>query len=331
MTVRRKIVDAAFIKIAVPSTHRPEYEVASEVRCVPLNDLPRVVEPHSGYVVIGSGKTGIDACLWLLENGVAPETIRWIMPRDAWYLDRGNFQTDYASRGSLLKSFGDQMEAAASADSVSNLFERLEAAGQLLRLDPTVGPTAYRCATVTRAELGELRRIRNIVRLGRVRRIERDRIVLERGEVPSDPNHLYVNCSAKAFSQYAPIPVFNGDTITPQCVRTCQPVFSAAFIAHVEASGGTEDQKNRLCGVVPLPETPIDWLRMMATTLSNQFHWSQNDELRGWLAQSRLDGMAALMLSVSSNDPENFVLLQRQRNYLGPAATNLRRLLAATH
>ena len=66
------------------------YERAPGVRCVPLNDLPREERPRSGYVIVGAGKTGMDACLWLLENGVDPATLTWIMPRDSWLLDRSS-------------------------------------------------------------------------------------------------------------------------------------------------------------------------------------------------------------------------------------------------
>jgi hypothetical protein len=86
--VHKKIVDATYAATAVPSTHPPKYSVAPGVRCVPVNDLPKITEPQPSYLVAGSGKTGIDACLWLQDHGVRSESIRWIMPRDAWLLDR---------------------------------------------------------------------------------------------------------------------------------------------------------------------------------------------------------------------------------------------------
>ena len=60
---------------------------------MPLNDLPKVEKPPAGlFGNVGGGKTGIDACLWLLENKVDPDNITWIMPRDAWLTDRRNTQ-----------------------------------------------------------------------------------------------------------------------------------------------------------------------------------------------------------------------------------------------
>ena len=56
------------------------------------HELPRESRPESGYVIVGAGKTGMDACLWLLANDVDPHAITWIMPRDSWMLDRASIQ-----------------------------------------------------------------------------------------------------------------------------------------------------------------------------------------------------------------------------------------------
>ena len=79
------LVDASYMKVSVPSQRPPSYVVADGVHCAPLNELPNIAQPTDGYVVIGAGKTGADACLWLLKNGVNPGDIRWVMPRDSWY------------------------------------------------------------------------------------------------------------------------------------------------------------------------------------------------------------------------------------------------------
>ncbi len=68
VTVNRKIVDATHLKTSVPSTHTPNFHIEPGVSFMPLNDLPKVTAPPAGYTIIGGGKTGIDACLWLLEN-----------------------------------------------------------------------------------------------------------------------------------------------------------------------------------------------------------------------------------------------------------------------
>ena len=93
VTVHKKVVNATHAQTAVPSTHPPKYAVAAGVNCVPSNRLPDISRPFRAYTVAGSGKTGMEAILWLLENGVALACIRWVMPRDAWLLNRANYQS----------------------------------------------------------------------------------------------------------------------------------------------------------------------------------------------------------------------------------------------
>ena len=329
VTVRNKVVDSSYLNTMVPSTHPPKYAIARGVRCVPLNELPRVKRPPSGYVVVGSGKTGIDACLWLLDNRVAAKDICWIMPRDAWLLDRANVQPGDEFFTQSFDSFATQIEVLAQAESVTELFEQLEATGQLLRFDTQVQPSMYHGAVVSRAELEELRQIKNIVRLGRVLRIEKDRITLEHGSVPSNADRLYVDCSASAVERRAIVPVFAGNKITPQMVRTFQPTFSGAFIAHIEATVEDEAEKNQLCAVIPMPDKPEHWMSMLAVNMANQQRWGKNKELRAWIVQSRLDAFSAMARAVLPTDTEKLALLQRYAQSAAPAAAKLQMLQAA--
>ncbi len=156
--VRRKVVDARYLEPSIPATHVPSFDAEPGVRLIPVNDLVRLDIPASGFTVIGAGKTAIDACLWLLESGVPPEAICWIRPRDAWLLDRA-FQQPLDLVPRLMEGVSLYLEAAAQADGISDLFRRLEACGQLIRLDRDVEPAMYRCATVSEAELVRLRTI----------------------------------------------------------------------------------------------------------------------------------------------------------------------------
>ena len=328
----KKIVDTTHLNTAVPSTYPPKYAVAEGLRCVPLNELPRIKTQPSGYVVVGAGKTGIDACLWLLENGTSPEKITWIMPRDSWFQNRAKVQPGLEFFEASYGSFADQMEILASSTSASQVYERLEAGGHWLRLDKTVQPSMYHGALMSQPELERLSTIKNVVRMGRIQRIERDQIVLVNGTYPTDANRLYVDCSASAVQFHArtdSTPVFAGNKITPQFVRTFQPTFSAAFIAHVESNFEDEEQKNQLCGAIPMPDKPIDWLRMHAANLRNQYRWSKDKSLRAWNAKSRLDGFTGLAMTTRPWDFKRISLLRRYGMNAGPAAVNLKKLLAA--
>lgn len=152
----------------------------------------------------------------------------------------------------------------------------------------------YRCATVSEAELAQLRRIQRVVRLGHVQAIERDRIVFAQGELATTPGQVFVHCSAAGLPRAPVVPVFQGERIVPQYVRRCSPSFSAAFIAHLEATLASDDEKNALCRPVRVPEVPLDWLRMHLDSAANQLRWSQSAELQEWLRQSRLDAFANL-------------------------------------
>ncbi len=324
----KKLVDCTHLKTSVPSTHTPNFTVADDVRFMPLNDLPKISEPPEGFVVIGAGKTGIDVCLWLLEHGVDPDDIRWIMPRDAWLIDRKNTQPTIEFFGDTMEAQAAQFESIASADSIEDMFDKLEACGYFLRIYKDTRPQMFHGATISQAEVAQLRRIKNVVRLGRVSAIERDKIALDRGDIPTTPKTLHIDCSARAIANVELKPIFQGDLITPQMVRSYQPVFSAAFIAHIEATREDEAEKNRLCGVVPLPNHDTDYLRFTAAFMMNQYNWGQDKEIRSWLLENRLDGFSKLAKSITKDDTEKMAIMERLRANSFPAMAKLQGFLA---
>jgi hypothetical protein len=325
--VNKKTVDATYLNTNVPSTHTPNFTIAADIQFMPLNDLPKVTQPPAGYVVIGGGKTGIDAVLWLLEKHVNPDDIQWIMPRDAWLIDRKNTQPTEAFFVDSIGAQASQMEAIANSESIEDMFDRLEKAGVFLRIDTDVQPEMFHGATVSQMELAELRKVKNIVRKGRVTSIESNQIVLEHGIIPTSTEHLHIDCSASALTNLTIKPIFADDVITPQTVRSYQPVFSAAFIAHIELAY-PEAAKNKICNVVPLPNTLMDWLRLTAAFMMNQYIWSQDEDLRKWLLANRLDGFSQLMRSVKEDDTEKQAIVQRLRANAQPAIEKLQQYLA---
>jgi hypothetical protein len=326
VTVRKRVVDSAYWTFEIPANRSPKYAVVSGV---PPNELPQLKSAPDEFVVVGPGKTGIDTCLWLLEHGVDPARICWIMPRDAWLIDRAQFQPGDEFFLDAFQSFARQFEAIGAATSVADLFDRLEAGGDLLRLDPKVRPTIYRCATITRDELAELRCIRNVVRKGYLRAVERDRLVLDQGEMPLKPNTLIVDCSASGISRRPQVPIWNGNRINIQMVRTCQPTFSAAFIGFMEAAVADPAEKNALCQPVPNPVVDTDWLRMLAVTNKNRFAWRAHPKIEAWLAQSRLNGLFLGPSRIKSDDTEKMATLKRLQDASMTAFAKLPQLLAS--
>lgn len=324
----KRFVDATWLKTSVPSTHTPAFTVADGVHFLTPNALPKLASPAPQYVIVGGGKTGIDTALWLLEQGVDPARIVWIMPRDAWLLNRRKTQPGIEFFEHSIGAQADQMQAIAEAESLEDLFDRLEAAGVMLRIDRDVPPQMFHGATVSEAEVEALRRIEGIVRMGRVSAIAPGRITLAEGTLGIEDGAVVIDCSASAIPNRTIKPVFEGGTITPQTVRAYQPVFSAAFIAHVELVFRSDAVRNQLCAVVPLPDTLTDWLHMTAANYANQFRWSQDPGLRQWLRNNRLDGFAKLASEIDPGDTGKRAIMARLRAHAGPAMANLQKLAA---
>src|SRR5207244_2495729 len=169
VTVRSHVVDATYMASRVPATDPAPFDVAEGARCVPVGELTRLEIPAAGYVIVGGGKTALDAICWLLDRGTDPADITWIRPRDSWILNRAFFQPGQSRTfaGVVL-----QLEAMVASESVEEVYERLEEKDEVLRTDRAVVPTMMKGATLSLRELEQLRRIGNVVRIGHVERIE---------------------------------------------------------------------------------------------------------------------------------------------------------------
>ncbi len=282
VTARRAVVDASYMAVTVPSVRQPDYEVDDGVRLVPPNGRVDVERLSGGYVVIGAGKTAFDAIIWLLGNGVEPAGIRWVVPRDSWLINR-----EMTQPGDRFK-IGEQTAMVADASSSEEVFAALEASGQFFRLDGDRDPEMYRCATVTEPEVAEMRRIDQLIRLGRVRRLTPSGMELDGGVVDTPEPVVYVDCTADGLERRPVVDVFDGDRITLQTVRPCQQVFSAALIGFVETLDLDDAAKNELATVIPHPDTPRDFLTGSLAHIHNMGRWSQHPDLGPWMAETRL-------------------------------------------
>ena len=325
----RKVLDATYSNTTTPAMRPPTYRADAGMACVPSSELPRAAAAHPGYVVIGAGKTGMDACLWLLESGADPESIRWVMPRDYWWINRATYQPGAEFLPRLVQSIANIAESLAEGRTVDDVFARLEAFDEFRRIDPAVAPTGFHGGFVSEREMEQLRRIRQIVRMGRVQRIAADRIELERGSVPTDARVLHIDCSAAGIPVREARPVFEGRRITPQWVRVSQPSLSWSLVGFIEATREDEAEKNRLCQPIAPPDTPRDWVRMMVTELGNQLLWSKDAAIKEWQLNCRLDPFTRRIRSVQATDTEAVGHLQRYAKFVGPATRNAARLMAA--
>ena len=191
--VRRRVVDATYLAPTIPATTPPPFGVADDAQVVAVNDLARLEAAPSDFVIVGSGKTATDAIVWLLANGVEPGRIVWVRSRDPWMLNRAVVQPDPAVAVGFA---ADMMASAADAESLDDLFLRLEATGALLRIDRDVVPTMAKTPTLGSWELDLLRTIERVVRLGHVQYVTSREVVLDGGTVPLTPGSLVVHCAA---------------------------------------------------------------------------------------------------------------------------------------
>jgi hypothetical protein len=276
---RCRIVDAHYLAPDIPADTPPPFSVADGARVVPVNDLARLAEAPSQYVIVGSGKTATDACIWLLARGVDPDAICWVRPRDPWMLNRAVIQPDPAV---FLGMAADTMQAAEAATSLDDLFLRLEDAGVMLRIDRTVTPTMAKTPTLAGWELDQLRTIENVVRLGHIQGVERGRITLADGSVAIAEDALVVHCAASGLKYPPLVPIWGTSAITLQPIRSGFPCFGAALAGYVEATRDDDAEKNRLCPPTPLADTLADWATMNVLGTRASLSFGSDPDVKAW-------------------------------------------------
>lgn len=284
--IRRRIVDAAYLAPTIPATSPPPFAVADGARVVTINELPSVVDAPSQYVIVGSGKTATDAIVWLLENDVEPDRLVWIRPRDPWMLNRAFVQPHPAVITGLA---ADTMQAAAEAETLDDMFLRMEAAGIMLRIDPDVVPTMAKTPTLAEWELELLREVENVVRMGHVQRVSRTEIVLDEGVVPLSPHALVVHCAASGLRYPPMVPIWGEDKIRLQTIRTGFPCFCAALAGYVEATRDDDRERNRLCPPNIYGNSLAEWARMQVRGAQAAATFGAETDIAEWADSSVLN------------------------------------------
>jgi hypothetical protein len=257
--VRRRVVDATYLSPTIPATTPPPFSFDDAVRVIPVNELAKLEHAATSYVIVGSGKTATDAIVWLLANGVEPNRIMWVRPRDPWMLNRAVVQPKPAVAIGLA---ADTMGAAEHAESLDDLFLRLEAAGVMLRIDKDVMPTMAKTPTLAEWELEKLRSIDHVVRLGHIKHVTTREMELQHGSEPLPPGSLIIHCAASGLQYPELVPIWGSDKIRLQTSRVGFPCFNAALTGYVEATRDDDRERNRLMPPNTLPDTEKSWARM---------------------------------------------------------------------
>lgn len=324
VVARRRVIDTTYMEGEFPATTPPPFEVADGVRCVPAGALTDVNETPDRYVIIGAGKTALDTCVYLLEHGVAPDRICWIKSREMRWLNRRFVQPltllPETQLGSAL-----QLEAIAQSTSIDEVFDRLEAADVFLRVDPNEPATAFRGAVLSESELALLRRIEDVVRMGHVRRVGTDRIVLAEGTVPTTPDSLHVHCAAQGLARRPLRPIFDGCRITVQPIMLGFGCFQFALLGAVEAMLDDDDEKNRLCSPIHYWDTDADYLSGFQARLTVDRAAAKHPDVARWMKTTRLSPASG----IDANDPTLADAIERIQLHAPAAAANLPKLLAS--
>jgi hypothetical protein len=324
--VRRKLVDTSYLEGSVPATSSAPFEVADGVLCMPAGEVTRLARGTGRFAVIGGGKTALDTCVWLLSNGVRPQAIRWIKPRESWWLNRRFHQPN-----TLLPEFcagvAMQMEAMAAARTVEDVFARLEADGFLLRVDPSVAPGMMRGAILSERELALLRQIEDVVRLGHVRSVARDRIVLDAGTVPAHPDTVYLHCAAYGLARPPLRPVFEQDRVTVQPSFWGFASFQFALLGVVEALVEDIAEKNRLCRPIHYWDAPKDYLSAYLALFRAERARTAYPSVAAWAKDTRLNPLAGM--GRHREDPVMAQAFTAIKRFGAAAGENVAKLLAA--
>jgi hypothetical protein len=319
-TVRaRRLVDATCVASDIPSRHTPPYAIDEGVRVVPPNDLPELGD-EPAYTVLGAGKTAMDTCTWLLGQGVDPDRVRWVKPREAWLFNRAAMQPlDLVAQYMGMQA--SWVRAAATATDGHEFAHRLEADGVLARVDPSREADMFRGANIGLGELAALRSLERVVRLGKVRRIGTERVELDEGEVPAQPGEVYVDCTAYGVRQDPRRPVFEPGRVNLEYVTLGLTPYGAATIAAVEALRDDDADKNRLCPVLEWSGRTTDVLELAGIGMTGLTARTGEADLSAWNEACRLNPASGAM--AKAGDPGIAAAFTTIITNIGPALENL--------
>ena len=259
------------------------------MRLVPPNDLVNLREAASGYTVIGAGKTSMDTCVWLMQEGVAPDRIRWIRPRDAWVQSRAFMQPLELVGSGYMQLQADWVQAAAESGTGQEFAHHLEASGTFIRLDPEIEPEVYRGAILSSIEVESLRQIENVVRMGRVQRISTDQGLMEQGSIDSGSGQVFVDCTAEGVRPTQTRPIFEPDRVTLQYVTIGGVPWTAATQGAVEALRDDDAEKNRLCPPLTFTGRIENIFEMSYAGMTGLALRSAEPDLAAWNGACRLN------------------------------------------
>ena len=283
--IKKRLVDSTYMKVEVPSTTRPNFEVSKNVNLVPPNHLFSLSASYDRYNIIGAGKTAVDAICFMVDSGVPKEKIYWFVSQDSWFWNREIVQPPLVG-----KAFLALLNAVNNNKSADEAFLDLEKIGHVFRLDEEIRPTKWKCATISKKELETVRKIQNVIRKGRVKKVSKNNIFLERGKERNTERSVTVDCSACGLASRPEKKIFSENAIILQSTMMCQQVFSASIIAKIDSLSLGVSEKNALVSPVAHPEVVDDLPACLFQSFKNLDQ--VNRKFPVWMRMARLNGSA---------------------------------------
>jgi len=252
--------------VIVPSMRKPLFPVHDNVNYITVNDTmkAKMSGEYTHYVVLGAGKTSLDAIIQLLNNGVDQSFIKWVISRDVWYFIRDKVYPKGKTHYENLSTVSDTLLAANSA---KDFLLKMESIGKVARLDSCSQknlPNVMKGPQISSDDLSLLRTVKDIVRMGRVQSIGDGGVMifgradnnnhegLQDVHLSSDNSStVFIDCMADNFHWYSTpkdYKIFEKNRINlGPLLAVFNPSFSAALIAYMESNISDDNTKNACC------------------------------------------------------------------------------------
>merc|ERR1719387_104710 len=155
---------------------------------------------------------------------------------------------------------------------------------------------AFHGVQVSKDELENLRKVKDIIRLGHVREIHAQRMVLEGGVVPEAQDVLYINCTSSIHHNPPPlVPIWMEKTINLQMITEVyngagdfNPCLAASLTGFLEAKfQDMTEWKNSVCTPAKTVDTALDWLKSQMATSERSGALMNEKMVMSWLVGTR--------------------------------------------
>ena len=330
ITVKRRIITTEHAPNLDAGPHIPCFSCTNAINLLHPRDLSSdpafQARQYDTYCILGAGRTGIEAALYLLGQNISPDQIRWVKSREKWVLSTPKERPSLVHFDHLVTRTLDSLRLMSQVHSVQDLCRGLEGPGVLLRTSSDQEPQGFSPQLLSSEEAAKLRTIRGVIRKGHVHAISEIGMVLDQGAVPMPPRTLYIDGTGSAVASSKPPPIFQGSMIHLTDVRLCQPSFSAAVIGAIELLDISDKDKNELSA--PLYSSELTTLFLIS--ILNHHAWFHHEAVREWLESCPLDSLlqiAARQINATEKMPSE---LSTIRAVLPRAIINLERMLEQT-